>query len=56
MIRSASQMQALLSKKVDQVVAAQQPTQKTETSTSTVTTPVVNTQGQLTGTVVNTTA
>lgn len=57
MIESSRQAQTLLATKTEQVVA-RQPAAETTTGTNTPdsTSPVVNTQGQLTGTVVNTTA
>lgn len=57
MIESSSQAQTILATKAEQVVARQQATETTtSTNTQDSTSPVVNTQGQLTGTVVNTTA
>lgn len=54
-IRSVDQMQAQLSSTATQVVERRQSPQTSTTSQATKA-PVVNTQGQITGTVVNTTA
>jgi HD-GYP domain-containing protein (c-di-GMP phosphodiesterase class II) len=55
MIESSSQSQVMLASKADQVIAKQTET-TTSSNTQDSTSPVVNAQGQLTGTVVNTTA
>lgn len=52
-VQTAAQMQVQLTTATEQVVQKQQGT---ESGPSTLSTPVVNVQGQLTGTVVNTTA
>jgi hypothetical protein len=52
-VQTATQMQTQLMTTTDQVIQKQQDT---ESSTSAPSAPVVNVQGQLTGTVVNTTA
>jgi hypothetical protein len=59
MIRSVSQMEAQLTNVVAQVtekLKIAEPAASTKASTKTSTTPVVNVQGQTTGTVINTTA
>lgn len=55
-IRSVDQMQTQLSSIATQVVERGQALPQTSTTSQTAKAPVVNTQGQVTGTVINTTA